>query len=167
MAITGIEKTDLAVLFGNSDFRIYQIERDLELEKLILEKAMQFWQNHVLADVAPAAQTTNDYQKLFRKETLGKTVEANSATVELIERLHVLNRSMDSMQDAQILRYQDHILATWKAPKPSYRLDSKRLEAEHPDLTTQYQMEVSNTRRLVIKELKSENPKSINSKESL
>jgi len=182
MAITGIEKTDLAVLFGNSDFRIYQIERDLELEKLILEKAMQFWQNHVLADVAPAAQTANDYQTLFKKEALGKTVEANSATVQLIERLHVLNRSievqeeqvsqikkaiMDQMQDAQILRYQDHILATWKAPKPSYRLDAKRLEAEYPDLAIQYQMVVSNSRRLVIKELKSENFKDANSKESV
>jgi len=182
MAITAIEKTDLAVLFGNSDFRIYQIERDLELEKLILEKAREFWQNHVLADIAPAAQTSNDYQMLFKKEALGKSVEANSATVELIERLHVLNRSievqeeqvsqikkaiMDQMQDAQILRYQDHTLATWKAPKPSYRLDSKRLEVERPDLISQYQMVVSNSRRLIIKELKSENTKSASPKESI
>ena len=181
MAITGIDKTDLAVLFGNSDFRIYQIERDLELEKLVLEKAMQFWQNHVLTDIAPAAQTSNDYQMLFKKEALGKTVEANRATVGLIERLHILNRSievqeeqvsqikkaiMDQMQDAQTLRYQDHILATWKAPKPSYRVDNKRLETEHPDLISQYQILVSNSRRLIIKELKSENSKGASTKES-
>jgi putative phage-type endonuclease len=36
MAITGINHTDLAVLFGNSDFRIYEITRDLELEDLII-----------------------------------------------------------------------------------------------------------------------------------
>lgn len=169
MAITAIEKTDLAVLFGNSDFRIYQIERDLELEKLILEKAREFWQNHVLTDVAPAAQTTSDYQTLFKKEAPGKTIEANAQTLELLGRLQILNQNiqiqedevcqikkliMEQMQDAQILRCRDQILATWKAPKATYRLDSKRLEAERPDLITQYQVAINNTRRLVIKELK-------------
>ena len=56
---------------------------------------------------------------------------------------------------------------TWKAPKPSYRLDTKRLEAEHPDLSSQYQMLVSNSRRLIIKELKSDKYKNTTSKESL
>ena len=43
MAITGIEQCDLAVLFGNSDFRIYEIVRDLELEALVIEKALHIW----------------------------------------------------------------------------------------------------------------------------
>ena len=38
-AITRIGQADLAVLFGNSDFRIYAIARDLELEELIVQKA--------------------------------------------------------------------------------------------------------------------------------
>jgi putative phage-type endonuclease len=32
MMLTNIDRTDLAVLFGNADFRIYEIGRDLELE---------------------------------------------------------------------------------------------------------------------------------------
>jgi len=57
MAITGIEKTDLAVLFGNTDFRIYTILRDPELENLVLAKAQHFWHEYVLKDVPPPAQT--------------------------------------------------------------------------------------------------------------
>jgi hypothetical protein len=37
-AITHIDQADLAVLFGNSDFRIYAIARDLELEELLCKK---------------------------------------------------------------------------------------------------------------------------------
>ena len=60
---------------------------------------------------------------------------------------------MGHMGQAEILTYQGQVLATWKAPRPSYRLDSKRLEAEHPELATQYKMPIQNSRRLVIKEL--------------
>ena len=42
MAITNLNRVDLAVLFGNSDFRIYEISRDLELEGVILQKASFF-----------------------------------------------------------------------------------------------------------------------------
>ena len=75
MAITGIEQCDLAVLFGNSDFRIYEIARDLELEALVIEKALHFWNDYVLKDIAPPAQTEGDYQALFKKSDPSKTIE--------------------------------------------------------------------------------------------
>jgi hypothetical protein len=58
------------------------------------------------------------------------------------------------MGAAELLTYQGKTLATWKAPKPSFRLDSKRFEFEHPDLASSYQLAIQNSRRLVIKELK-------------
>lgn len=168
MAITNIERTDLAVLFGNSDFRIYQIQKDLELESLILEKATHFWNAYVLADIPPPAQNEADCQTLFAKGDASKSAEANKATCELSTRLHLLNKEikvreeeissikqsiMNQMGQAELLTYQGQVLATWKAPKPSYRLDSKRLEAEHPDWAAPYKIAVQNSRRLVIKEL--------------
>ena len=47
LAITNLERCDVAVLFGNSDFRIYEISRDLELESTILQKANFFWNTYV------------------------------------------------------------------------------------------------------------------------
>ncbi len=167
LAITGLERADLAVLFGNADFRIYEIHRDLELEAMILDRATTFWKQHVLEDVAPPAQRESDYKNLFPRSEV-KAIEAPRETCELIKKLKSINEQIDSyeqevstikqsimaqMQEAEVLTYQGQVLATWKAPKPSTRLDTKKLSSEHPELIEAYQVQVANSRRLVIKEV--------------
>ena len=166
MAITNLNRVDLAVLFGNSDFRIYEIARDLELEGVILQKANLFWNEYVLKDVPPPAMSEEDCHTLFSKGDPTKSVEAHSETLELRKRLALLNSEIDTREDeisaikqnimnqmgaAETLTYQGKVLATWKAPKPSYRLDSKTLEQEHPEIASLYKIPVQNSRRLVIK----------------
>ena len=167
MAITNIDRVDLAVLFGNSDFRIYEIARDIALEKMVIQKATAFWQEHVLKDIAPPAMSEQDCHTLFSKGDAGKSIEAKAETLDLTKRLQLLNSEievreeeissikhniMNQMQEAETLTYQGKVLATWKAPKPSFRLDSKRLELEHPDIASSYKVPVHNSRRLVIKQ---------------
>jgi len=166
MAITNLNRVDLAVLFGNSDFRIYEIVRDKELEAIILQKANFFWYEHVLKDVPPPAMSEEDCQTLFRKGDPAKSVEAKIETLELRKRLALLNSEIDTREDeisaikknimnqmgvAETLTYQGKVLATWKAPKPSFRLDSKILEQEHPEIASHYKIPLQNSRRLVIK----------------
>ena len=166
MAITNINRVDLAALFGNSDFRIYEISRDLELESTILQKASFFWNEYVLKDVPPPAQSEADCQTLFSKGDPAKRVEAKTETLELRKRLALLNSEIDTREDeisaikqnimnqmgaAETLTYQGKVIATWRAPKPSFRLDSKRLELEHPQIASKYTIPVQNSRRLVIK----------------
>lgn len=55
------------------------------------------------------------------------------------------------MGEAENLRYQNQVLATWRNPKPSLRLDTKRLELENADLCKPYKVAIQNSRRLVIK----------------
>ena len=168
MAITDINQVDLAVLFGNSDFRIYAMNRDLGLENTILQKASLFWNDYVLKDTPPPAQSEADCQTLFSKGDPKKSLEAQSETLELTKRVALLNSEistredaissikqaiMNQMGEAETLTYQGKVLATWKAPKPSFRLDSKRLELEHPQIASNYKIPVQNSRRLVIKEL--------------
>lgn len=170
LAITNLERCDVAVLFGNSDFRIYEVYRDKELEDLIIAKAAAFWNEYVQKDTPPPAQSESDYQQLFKKEVAGKAVEADPALCELTTKLQLLNSEikskeieisqikqtiMSQMGEAELLTYQGQVLATWRSPKQSYRLDSKRLELEHPDLIPQYQVPIQNSLRLVIKELTS------------
>ena len=167
MAIAGIDKTDLAVLFGNSDFRIYEIARDQALEALVIAKASTFWDECVLKDVPPPVSSEQDCQTLFSKGDRAKSAEAQQETLELTKRLRLLNREIDvreeeissikqtimsQMGEVEILTYQGKTLATWKAPKPSFRLDSKALELDHPDLASNYRIPVQNSRRLVIKQ---------------
>jgi putative phage-type endonuclease len=168
MAITNINQVDLAVLFGNSDFRIYTITRDLGLENTILEKASLFWNDYVLKDTPPPAQSEADCQTLFSKGDPKKSLEAQSETLELSRRLVLLNSEistreeaissikqaiMNQMGEAETLTYQGKVLATWKAPKPSFRLDSKSLELEHPEIANNYKIPVQNSRRFVLKVL--------------
>ena len=168
LAITNLERCDVAVLFGNSDFRIYEVYRDKELEDLIITKAAAFWNDYVLSDTPPPAQCETDYQNLFKKEVAGKAIEAKPVIYELTAKLQLLNSEIKSkeleisqikqtimgqMGEAELLTYQGQVLATWKSPKQSYRLDSKRLELEHPEMISQYQVPIQISRRLVIKEL--------------
>ena len=172
MAITNLEKTDLAVLFGNSDFRIYEIQRDKDLENAILEKAKQFWNEHVLKDIPPVGISEKDYQTLFKKGDSSKSIEASIEIYQMLSQYHIINneiakqeeqisqikqRLMNQMQDAESLLYHGKIIATWKAPKPSYRLDSKRLEANEPELYQSYLTPIQNSRRLVIKDFEFKN----------
>jgi predicted phage-related endonuclease len=135
---------------------------------MVLERAKSFWENHVLADIPPPATSESDYKTLFGKSSVSKSVEAPAQTCELIKKLKSLNEQIDhyeaevsqikqsimgQMQDAEVLTFQGQTLATWKAPKSSLRLDTKRLSEEHPDLVHQYQVPIQNSRRLVIKEL--------------
>jgi hypothetical protein len=167
-AITGIDQADLAVLFGNSDFRIYQITRDKDLEKMILQKAQYFWNEYVLKDLPPPPQSEADCQALFHKSDSSKSIEAKSETLELTKRLQILNGEievreeeisvikqsiMSQLGEAEALTYQGKVLATWKSPKPSFRIDGKRLEDEHPEIANNYKIQVQNSRRLVIKQL--------------
>jgi putative phage-type endonuclease len=167
MAITGINKCDLAVLFGNSDFRIYEITRDLDLEKMIVQKAASFWSDHVLKDLPPPASNIADCQTLLSTGNPKKSIEALQETVDAIKRLHLLHREiemreteacaikqsiMNHMGEAETLTHQGNILATWRAPKPSFRLDTKRLEADLPQVTANYKTPIQNSRRLIVKE---------------
>lgn len=98
LAITNLERCDVAVLFGNSDFRIYEVYRDKELEDLIIAKAASFWNEYVLPDSPPPAQCEADYQQLLKKEISGKAVETNSHICELSRKLQLLNSEIKSKE---------------------------------------------------------------------
>ena len=167
MAITEIGRADLAVLNGNHDFRIYEITKDVELENLVIQKAEHFWHQYILKDIPPPTNNEQDCQILFNKSDSTKTIKASQETLSLTKRLHFLNSEiaayekeisgikqviMNQMGEAETLVFENEVLATWKSPKPSNRLDAKKLELEHPELCANYKMPIQNSRRLVVKE---------------
>jgi len=167
LAITQMERIDLAVLLGNSDFRIYTIRRDLELENLLIKKAADFWVKYVQADCPPPLANENDCQKLFPQSLPLKKRIADPYTLQSLLQLHEVNQQMKTLEsktsdlkmnlmklmgDAEILCYEDNVLLSWKSTKGGTRCDLKRLEAEHPELVTQYQIPISPTRRFILKD---------------
>jgi putative phage-type endonuclease len=167
MLLTGCTKSDLAVLFSNADFRIYSIAKDRELENLLLDQAITFWHEHVLTKIPPPPTNELDCKLLYLQSRASKSVEVSTSTLGLLNDLPELNAKveeceqrisqikqavMQEMKDADTLTRRGKTLATWKSPKPSFKLDLKKLEKEHPNLASQYQMPIANSRRLVIKE---------------
>jgi predicted phage-related endonuclease len=167
LGITNLPKIDVAVLLGGSDLRIYTITRDRELESLLFDRAAHFWTEHVQKDIPPPPQSLADCQALFSKASFGKSIEANAETLDLIHKLrmlesqaqlkegqidHIKQTLMQTMADAEVLTYLGKPIITWKAPKPSYRIDTKRLSLDHPGLIKVYQSPIQSSRRFVVKE---------------
>ena len=168
LMLTGCHTADLAVLFGNSDFRIYTIAKNPDIELMLRTKACHFWKTYVLEKVAPPAQSEEDCRTLFTNAIPNKFVQADEITLALIEelktvhfelekhteRLSTLKQAiMSTMQDAEELRAHDQVLATWKAPKPAKRLDAKRLAQAYPELVKEFEVVSPSSRRFVVKAL--------------
>lgn len=53
MSITGRPEWDVAVLIGGSDYRVYRLKRDEELEEALIDEALRFHRDHLLTDIPP------------------------------------------------------------------------------------------------------------------
>lgn len=168
MAITECQAADLAVLIGNSDFRIYTIERDMELEGLILSHAQHFWHEHVIAQIPPEPISVEDAALLFPKESAGMSVEADEKLLESIrsyqestsksqtlssecERLKL--EILSFMGQAEKITHAGKTLATWKCSKPTTRIDTKALAQAHPEIASAFTTDVLGSRRFLLKDV--------------
>jgi len=167
LAITECESADLAVLIGNSDFRVYTIERDLELEGLLLSHAQNFWDNHVLAEKPPEPTCLQDAAILFPKENPNSSVHASEEILKSIEAYKEINAKTQTLSDEcerlklEILNYMGHAekltwgnktLVTWKSAKASSRIDTKALALAHPDIALAFTSSVMGSRRFLLKD---------------
>lgn len=53
MAVTGLARWDVAVLFGGQRLEIYHLQRDFDLEQMMLQAYEKFWHENVLGGVLP------------------------------------------------------------------------------------------------------------------
>ena len=167
MAITECQSADLAVLIGNSDFRVYTIERDMELEGLILSHAQHFWHEHVLGKKPPEPISVQDASILFPKEAPNSSVLANEEILQSITAYRQACTQSQTLSEEceklklEILKYMGHAekltlgsktLATWKCAKSSTRIDTKALVQAHPDIASEFSTTVIGSRRFLLKD---------------
>jgi len=84
MALTGCTEADIAVLIGNSDFRIYTIPRDDELIGMIIDQCGTFYNEYVLTDIPPQPKDGKDAMYMWPKD-LGEYREADAEQSVLCE----------------------------------------------------------------------------------
>jgi predicted phage-related endonuclease len=144
MAVTNCSRTDLAVLIGNSELRVFDIRRDLRLEGLILEQAQRFWYDNVLANEPPAPSNAVDAQILFPIDEPGSRIEAD----EVDELKGLL---MARMGRSQEITHAGRVLATWKNTRPARRLDTTALRCAHPEIAEEFTTTGASCRRFVFR----------------
>ena len=163
--ITGCKEAHLAVLLGNSDFRVYVIKHDEDLAQVMVDAALRFWDDHVMCSRPPEPRTHADVVGLYPREVPGLQVEADEHVLGQIRRLARINRIAKKledrserikfelaakMKDAEQITSHGKTLATWRCGSPVKRVDVARLRREAPEVAAQYMTESQPTRRLVV-----------------
>ena len=102
MFVLDYQYWDVAALFNDYELRVYSFERNLEIDKIILESGQAFWKNHVEAKNPPVMDFKNPYSKDFIK-SLYKNVDQE--TVELGQSL---------IQEVEVMKKSKIVIKHWK-----------------------------------------------------
>lgn len=167
----GILGTDfgwLAVLHGGNSPELYRIPFDPTVWEQIIRITGEWWETHVMGEVAPDPSTSAEAMDLWPGNP-ELTVEGNEQLFELWEayglmqaeqvdvgeRLDAVKLELQkAMKDATALTYQGRELFTWKPRKGAVRWDTKALESDLPELAAKYKREGAPTRTFLRKTTK-------------
>lgn len=166
MAVTGYNRTFIAVLIGGNKFEYKLIERDDELIEMIIKLEEDFW-NHVLSNTMPPLDGSEASTKLLNqlypnsKETLKKYLPDES--IDLImqymdskekesqaseKKDEAANKLKALLGDFEYGVINDKTI-TWKSVT-SEKFDAKKFQIDNPELYKNY-IHKSNCRRFIIK----------------
>lgn len=168
LAVTGFEKAYIAVLIGGNKFVWKEVERDEEFIEILIEREKDFWENHVLADVAPPIDGSNAAGELLKRmypQDDGTAIMLTKDDETILDALEALTEEIKSLE-TQKKEYENRIKlkleSATEAHSPrhkltyktivSNRIDSKKLKEEAPDVYEKY-VKPSSSRRLTIKKL--------------
>ena len=148
MNILGWRKATIVALFGGNRLQIHPIQWDGRLAKLIEMNSVDFWNNHVVANVPPAPMNQDDVNVLW-KFSGDEIIEADDEIMHCLVTLKELREQSegiseqednlrlqlkDLMRDRQaIVDREGTPLVTWKTHEAKH-LDRKLLQAEHPEI---------------------------------
>jgi putative phage-type endonuclease len=151
LGITGRQKCLVAALIGLDDVAIYWVYRDQETIDAITGKARDFWENCVLADVAPDPIKFDDIKLLYPNDN-GRSVEATPEIKDKVNDLRIVKDSIKQLEEkAELLTldigefisphaaltFEGREIATWKGQGHS-SIDQKALRAAHPGIVAEF-----------------------------
>jgi len=166
MAVTGLKVTDMPVLIGGQDFRIYEIPEDKQIQKLIINRESAFW-SMVEAGTPPDPESYREIKEFYKNSEASRIVASGEVEAAL-ERLIEARKTMKDLEEEEeaakriimlnmgasdtLVSPAGVVLATWKSGKPPKRFDAKGLEMDLPETYRLYLKEGEPVRRLLIKE---------------
>ena len=165
LAVSGYKVWYVAALSMGKEFVVRKIERDEELIQNLIIIEKQFWEEHVLAGIAPDPDGSKAYSDMLlqlyhgdaakeiqlfgMKEELMRREEIEQLLKKLeTEKEQIDQRIKLQMQDASYAVAEDYRISWVQANQN--RIDTKRLKEEQPEIYHQYSKEVT-SRRFCIK----------------
>ena len=165
MMVTALDKTFVAVLIGGNTFKVYEVDADPEIRKMLLTIETAFW-NKVVNNVRPTLDGSDAAKEYLDKTYTGgikETIELPDEAAEYItqyltasqkedeakaEKQEASNRIKELIGNNEKAFYGEHVIS-WTSVS-SERLDSKKLKEEQPEVYAKY-AKSSNSRRFSIK----------------
>lgn len=166
MAITGAEEWYLAVLVLNKGFHVFNIKRDEDEIKALIEAEKNFWENHVLKEIPPApdgsSSASEAISSLYPSAKVGEKIslfgheDKLQKIIELKTKVKEIETEIDSLQQEIQLEMKDAEIGTalgytvtWKN-QTTNKLDTTKLKKEKPEIYEAY-LKTSSYRRFEIK----------------
>lgn len=166
MMVTALPVFDVAALIGGSDFRIYEVPADAELQEMIADAEAEFWRA-VQRGEPPEPVTYADTIARWGHASRADLVMADDAALRALGQLRDLKTQREHLDHAEeewravifkalgecdtLVDSAGRTLATWRASAAPKRLDAKALQSAHPDIYAQFLREGEPSRRLLIK----------------
>lgn len=144
MMVTGRRFCLVAALRSFDDVELYWTVRDDETVSAMRAKLVDFWVDHVQADVPPDPIKFNDIKLLFPLDN-GEKVEATDEIAEKVAQLRQVKADLKRLEDLETvltfdvgefisphseLTYQGVTIASWKAQRDSRVSNEALKEAE-------------------------------------
>lgn len=132
MGITGYNYFDIAALFFGQEMRIYRVSAKNNLSRIqqIQDTAREFWEQHVLTDIPPLPESTEETSMAYPEADRGKVVTLMPGQDHLVsdalnwaDNLETVKAKLDSakteiqntMGDAEVLENSNgYDVATWR-----------------------------------------------------
>lgn len=165
LCVTGLSKAYVAVLIGGSSFRIYEVDADIDIQRMLISVEKDFW-NKVQNMIRPDIDGSDASKELLDHIYRGGVEEQITMPDEAIEWVDKYLEASAEEDNAKAIKQEasNHLkeilgdydkgscmghTITWK-PVTSERLDTKALKESEPDVYAKY-VKNSTSRRFSIK----------------
>ena len=166
-AVTGCDVAYIAVLIRGVDFRWFRYDVNPELEAVVINREVEFWNKHVLADVPPSPKTSDEVKLLLQGKVTAGTIVADADISNCLQELRDTRADIDQLEllekelqdkicvymgDKQVLLDVNGIVgATWKQRDGSRRFDSKTFKDKYPGLYGEFEIQGDPVRSFLLK----------------
>lgn len=161
LAVSGFDRWYIAALIFGKEFIVHEIVRDEDIIRNLIVIEKRFWEQNVLARVAPEPDGSDGYSDMLGKmysankdkaiQLLGMQEELKRRD-EIEELLEKLNKEKSIIEQSIKVQMKDAVYAesgnyyiSWM-PSTQQRVDTKRLKEEQPEVYSQYLKDISSRR---------------------